>query len=127
MASWLAMTGWRAAGGASRPPNTAPTSTASGAFRSSTTCGCSRSFRKAFAGFDFTVVAGYGERDVKRLLDDASIVRHRGKIEAVINNAGRAVEMVSEGASEINLTIVVDGAAADNAVRALHDEFFSEE
>jgi DNA-3-methyladenine glycosylase I len=55
-------------------------------------------FRRAFLGFDFTTVARFGERDVKRLLDDASIIRHRGKIEAVINNAGRAVELVeSEG------------------------------
>ena len=51
-------------------------------------------FRRAFAGFDFAVVARFDERDVERLLADASIVRHRGKIEAVINNAGRAVEMV---------------------------------
>jgi DNA-3-methyladenine glycosylase I len=56
-------------------------------------------FRRAFAGFDFRVVADYTERDVARLLDDASIVRHRGKIEAVINNAGRAVELVSEAGS----------------------------
>jgi DNA-3-methyladenine glycosylase I len=56
-------------------------------------------FRRAFAGFDFRVVADYTERDVERLLDDASIVRHRGKIEAVINNAGRAVELVSETGS----------------------------
>jgi DNA-3-methyladenine glycosylase I len=53
-------------------------------------------FRRAFAGFDFRVVAEFGESDVARLLDDASIVRHRGKIEAVINNAGRAVELVAE-------------------------------
>ncbi|HSC04359.1 MAG TPA: DNA-3-methyladenine glycosylase I [Solirubrobacteraceae bacterium] len=53
-------------------------------------------FRRAFAGFDFNVVASFGEADVARLLDDASIVRHRGKIEAVINNAGRAVELVAE-------------------------------
>jgi DNA-3-methyladenine glycosylase I len=52
------------------------------------------SFRAAFAGFDFHRVAGFGERDVARLLSDAGIVRHRGKIEAVINNAGRAVELV---------------------------------
>jgi DNA-3-methyladenine glycosylase I len=52
-------------------------------------------FRTAFAGFDFRRVAGFGERDVARLLDDAGIVRHRGKIEAVINNAGRAVELVA--------------------------------
>jgi DNA-3-methyladenine glycosylase I len=51
-------------------------------------------FRRAFAGFDFEQVARFGDRDVARLLGDASIVRHRGKIEAVINNAGRAVELV---------------------------------
>ena len=55
-------------------------------------------FRRAFAGFDFVAVARFGERDVERMLADASIVRHRGKIEAVINNARRAVELVqSEG------------------------------
>jgi len=56
-------------------------------------------FRRAFAGFDFRVVASFDESDVARLLDDASIVRHRGKIEAVINNAGRAVELVSDSGS----------------------------
>jgi DNA-3-methyladenine glycosylase I len=55
-------------------------------------------FRSAFAGFDFERVARFGDRDVRRLLADAGIVRHRGKIEAVINNAQRAVELVeSEG------------------------------
>ena len=44
-------------------------------------------FRRAFAGFVPSVVAGFGARDVERLLGDASIVRHRGKIEAAINNA----------------------------------------
>ena len=52
------------------------------------------SFRRAFAGFDFDRVARFGDRDVERLLADASIVRHRGKIEATINNARRAVELV---------------------------------
>ena len=51
-------------------------------------------FRAAFAGFDFRVVAGYTPDDVARLLGDVGIVRHRGKIEAVIHNAGRAVELV---------------------------------
>jgi DNA-3-methyladenine glycosylase I len=51
-------------------------------------------FRRAFAGFEIDRVARFGERDVERLLGDASIVRHRGKIEAVINNAQRAVELV---------------------------------
>lgn len=55
-------------------------------------------FRKAFRGFDFHKVARFGERDVERLLLDPGIVRHRGKIEATINNAKRAREMVrSEG------------------------------
>jgi DNA-3-methyladenine glycosylase I len=53
-------------------------------------------FRAAFAGFDFNIVAAYGDADVKRLLQDAGIVRHRGKIEATINNAGRAAELVNE-------------------------------
>src|SRR5947209_906387 len=52
-------------------------------------------FRRAFAGFDYSAVARFDERDVARLLGDASIVRHRGKIEAVINNAQRAVELVA--------------------------------
>jgi DNA-3-methyladenine glycosylase I len=56
-------------------------------------------FRAAFAGFDFEQVARFGERDVKRLLGDAGIVRHRGKIEATINNARCAVELVEEDGS----------------------------
>ncbi len=51
-------------------------------------------FRHAFAGFEFERIAHFGKRDVARLLADAAIVRHRGKIEAVINNARRAVELV---------------------------------
>jgi DNA-3-methyladenine glycosylase I len=51
-------------------------------------------FREAFAGFDFDQVARFGDADIARLLDDAAIVRHRGKIEAVINNAQRAVELI---------------------------------
>jgi DNA-3-methyladenine glycosylase I len=44
-------------------------------------------FRAAFAGFDPDAVARFGARDIKRLLGDAGIVRHRGKIEAAIANA----------------------------------------
>jgi len=55
-------------------------------------------FRAAFAGFDFHKMARFDGRDVERLLTDKGIVRHRGKIEAVINNARRACELVeSEG------------------------------
>jgi len=51
-------------------------------------------FRAAFHNFEIARIARYGEKDVARLLQDAGIVRHRGKIEAVINNARRAQEMV---------------------------------
>jgi DNA-3-methyladenine glycosylase I len=53
-------------------------------------------FRAAFAGFDIQQVARFGARDVRRLLGDAGIVRHRGKIESTINNARRAVELAGE-------------------------------
>jgi DNA-3-methyladenine glycosylase I len=53
-------------------------------------------FRAAFAGFDPGVVAGFGESDVERLLADAGIVRHQGKIRSTINNAARALEMIDE-------------------------------
>jgi DNA-3-methyladenine glycosylase I len=51
-------------------------------------------FRAAFRGFDYAQIAGFGEREVKRLLTDTGIVRNRGKIEAVINNARRTLELV---------------------------------
>jgi DNA-3-methyladenine glycosylase I len=51
------------------------------------------SFRTAFAGFDPDRVARFGERDVERLLGDAGIVRHRGKIEAAIANARATVAL----------------------------------
>ena len=56
-------------------------------------------FRRAFAGFDFEKVARFGARDVTRLLGDAGIVRHRGKIESTINNARRACELEQETGS----------------------------
>lgn len=54
------------------------------------------SFRAAFAQFDAQQVAQFGAEDVQRLLADAGIVRHRGKIEAVINNAQRLAELQRE-------------------------------
>ena len=50
-------------------------------------------FRQAFHGFDYRRVASMGSADVARLLEDAGIVRHRGKIESTINNAKRALEL----------------------------------
>ncbi|BCB60043.1 DNA-3-methyladenine glycosylase I [Halomonas sp. A020] len=57
------------------------------------------SFRTAFHHFDFHHVARFTEEDVERLLQDAGIIRHRGKIEATINNARRAQEMVVQEGS----------------------------
>lgn len=53
-------------------------------------------FRAAFANFDFNQVAKFTETDVERLVQDAGIVRHRGKINATINNAKRALEVIQE-------------------------------
>ena len=110
----------RAASGAPPRPSTRRTTTPSGAFRSTndrrlfeklvlegfqsglswlTILRKRDNFRQAFAGFDFERVARFGRKDVERLLQDAGIVRHRGKIEAAINNAQRAVELVDEEGS----------------------------
>lgn len=56
-------------------------------------------FRRAFAGFDPAKVARFSGRDVGRLLRDASIVRHRGKIESAIGNARRVLDLVDEHGS----------------------------
>ena len=56
-------------------------------------------FRAGFANFEIAAVARFGPADVERLLQDAGIVRHRGKIEAAINNAQRALELVAEQGS----------------------------
>ncbi len=56
-------------------------------------------FRAAFHGFDFNRIARYTARDVARLLGDVGIVRHRGKIEAVIGNARQARALVQQEGS----------------------------
>lgn len=56
-------------------------------------------FRTAFAGFDPERVASFGEGDVERLLGDAGIVRHQGKVRSTINNAQRALELIDEHGS----------------------------
>lgn len=56
-------------------------------------------FRAAFQDFDFDRIARFTERDIARLLKDEGIVRHRGKIEAVVNNARRARELVKNEGS----------------------------
>ena len=53
-------------------------------------------FRAAFAQFDFERIARFASRDIERLVGNAAIVRHRGKIESTRNNARRAIELVAE-------------------------------
>lgn len=53
-------------------------------------------FRNAFDGFDFHKVCDYGDKDIERLVHDAGIVRHRGKIVSTINNATRVLEVIEE-------------------------------
>ena len=57
-------------------------------------------FRAGFANFDWTQVARFGDKDIERLVLDAGIIRHRGKIEAAINNA-RCVERLLESESSL--------------------------
>ncbi len=71
-------------------------------------------FRAAFDDFDVETIAGYTDADVARLLGDAGIVRHRGKIESTINNARRAIELHE---SEGSLARYVEQYAVDTPVR----------
>lgn len=56
-------------------------------------------FREAFKDFEFNKVAKFTDKDVEKLLQNAGIIRHRGKIEATINNAKRALELAEEHGS----------------------------
>jgi DNA-3-methyladenine glycosylase I len=61
-------------------------------------------FRRAFAGFDPDIVAGFGPDDEARLMADTGIVRNRAKIAATVNNAARALELIeSEGSLAAHL------------------------
>ena len=73
-------------------------------------------FRKAFKDFDLAVVARFGARDVQRLLKDAGIVRHRGKIESTINNAKRALELI-RGTGIAGRLFLVVGARREDATQ----------
>ena len=74
-------------------------------------------FRAAFAGFDPERVAEFGDKDVERLLADPSIVRHRGKIEAAIANAGAVLELRAAGTPlpELVWSYRLDGPAPRSA------------
>ncbi len=77
-------------------------------------------FRQAFAGFDPDRVAAFGETDVERLLGDAGIVRHRGKIEAAIGNA-RATVALRETGEPLHELFWSHAPAARPAPRSLAD------
>ena len=73
-------------------------------------------YRKAFACFDPVKVAGFGKREVNRLATDASIVRHRGKIESAISNARLFLEIQGRfGSFDNYLWRFVDGMPRQNA------------
>jgi DNA-3-methyladenine glycosylase I len=78
-------------------------------------------FRAAFADFEIERVARFGEREVERLLGDAGIVRHRGKIEAAIANARAAARMHAEGESIAGLVWSHGPPRRRRAPRALED------
>ena len=78
-------------------------------------------FREAFANFEIEQVARFGKRDVARLLNDAGIVRHRGKIEAAIANAVAARAMRADGASLSELIWSHAPGGRRRAPRALED------
>jgi DNA-3-methyladenine glycosylase I len=78
-------------------------------------------FRRAFANFDATKVARYGKREVTKLLNDASIVRHRGKIEATIANARAIVDVEEHHGSLAALIWSFEPKGRRRAPRALAD------
>jgi DNA-3-methyladenine glycosylase I len=77
-------------------------------------------FRKAFAGFDPEAVARFGARDVKRLLGDAGIVRHRGKIEAAIANA-RGTLALREAGTPLEQLVWSHRPKPRRAVKSIYD------
>ncbi len=72
-------------------------------------------FRTAFAGFDPATIATWGEADVKRLLGDAGIIRHRGKIEATITNARAYLEIDAREGFDHFLWRYFDGTPQQNS------------
>ncbi len=76
-------------------------------------------FRTAFQGFDPAVIATWGEPEVERLLQDAGIVRHRGKIEAAIGNARAYLEIEEREGFAPFLWKYVDGVPVQNTWASL--------
>lgn len=78
-------------------------------------------FREAYADFDIAVVAGYDDADIERLATDARLIRHRGKVEAVVSNARLLKEwQAAEGESVLD-ALVWSCASARESPRTLAD------
>jgi DNA-3-methyladenine glycosylase I len=78
-------------------------------------------FREAFAGFAPEVIAEWGEPEVARLLANAGIVRHRGKVEAAIGNARAYLEIEAQQGFDTYLWAWVDGAPLQNTWQRLQE------
>ncbi len=74
-------------------------------------------FRDAFAGFDPTEVARFDASSVEKLVTNEGIIRHRGKIEAAINNAGRALELIDEQGSLAHFVWSFEPSSTDRPKR----------
>ena len=78
-------------------------------------------FRRAFEGFDPSVIAGWGEAEVARLLQDPGIIRHRGKIEATIGNAQAYLRLGGADAFSDMVWSYVDGTPLVNRFETMAD------
>ena len=82
-------------------------------------------FRKGFSNFEIAEVAKFGPKQVERLLSDAGIVRHRGKIESTINNARRAQELIAEVGSLAAYFWRYEPAPASRPKKVTHAELLN--
>ena len=80
-----------------------------------------KNFREAFAGFDPNIVAGWGEEDIERLLQNPGIIRHRGKIGATITNARVWQSIEQEQGFDRYLWGFVGGSPIQNSWRTLDE------
>lgn len=79
-------------------------------------------FRKAFSNFDYKKVAKYGEKDFDRLVNDASIVRNRLKINSTITNAQKFLEIIKEfGSFDKYIWKFVNGKPIKNKIKTIKD------
>lgn len=78
-------------------------------------------FREAFADFDIAVVAGYGDADIERLATDPRLIRHRGKVEAVVSNARLLAQWQAEEGPGVLDALVWSCASSREPPRTLAD------